>query len=153
MEDLLTIFYNGHFTQMTYPSQVEKQLSDYGLPLTDIDVLQYPDSKVIAPFHVDADQNLILLTEQTPPAEGVTPMNLKSVLEDIKKSAIGLKFLKAIMENNKLLKDNGLAIIPIEFEAEDTVEPSFYSVDEKVEPIPYLKKGVQIRDYKTGKKI
>jgi len=65
--ELVTIYYNGHFTQMCYPEEVDAVLAKWGLPMEDIEVVQYPAGSVVAPFNVGAAKELYILEEGVPP--------------------------------------------------------------------------------------
>jgi len=129
--ELLTIYYNGHFTQMVYPEKLQEQLDKWGLPTEDIQVVQYPAGSVVAPFNVGVSKELYILKEEVPPPpveDGPASFNFKSSLKEILLTSEGKKFVKLIKENNKKLLDAGLSVVAIEPLTEEIVEPKYYSV-------------------------
>jgi len=51
--ELVTIYYNGHFTQMCYPEQVDDVLAKWGLPAESIEVVQLSDASTYQGGHLE----------------------------------------------------------------------------------------------------
>jgi len=160
--ELLTIYYNGHFTQMCYPDEIESVLNKYGLPMEDITIVQYPAGTVVAPFNIADDKSLTILEEvPTPPVDApaddpstfgveMTLSPFRKVLKEILDTSEGKKFTKKIKENNKKLLDAGLAIIPIEPELYEITAPIVYTIVATVTPTILADGGTVLQDYSKG---
>jgi|SRR6187455_85700 len=147
---LLSIFYQGHFTQMVYPEKVQEQLDKWGLPLEAIDVIEYPE-EIKTPFEIGENFEISLLTKLNPPQEPrITSL---TAFNEFKKTPLGKKFLEAIAFNSKALLENNLPLIPFELMENDIEEPTYFTSGKKITPIPYMKKGKILRDFKTGKEV
>jgi len=135
--ELVTIYYNGHFTQMVYPDKVQEQLDKWGLPAESIEVVQYPAGSVVAPFNVGVSKELYILKEEEPPLPVGDPSaySFKSSLREILLTSEGKKFAKLIKLNNEKLKDAGLTTVAIEPLSEESQEPKYYSVTTTVTPV------------------
>jgi len=129
--ELLTIYYNGHFTQMIYPEKLDEQLAKWGLPAESIEVVQYPAGSVVAPFNVGASKELFILQEEVPPPPVDDPpvtYSFKSSLKEILLTPEGKKFAKLIKLNNEKLKDAGLDVVVVEPMSTEIAEPKYYSI-------------------------
>jgi len=147
---LACIYYNNHFTQLTYFEAVQKQLDAWGLPPESIDVVEYP-MEVSPPFNVNEDLELFHLIKQSIPMD--PPITFLTVFNEFKKTTLGKKFLEAIAFNNKILKENNIPLVPIELKETDITEPVYYTIGKKLTPVPYMKKGKIVRDFIGGKSL
>jgi len=135
--ELVTIFYNGHFTQMCYPDKVQEQLDKWALPIENIELVQYPAGSVVAPFNVGAAKEIYILQEELPPPPVEDPpvlYSFKTSLKEILSTSAGKKFANLIRENNKKLLDAGLDVVVVEPLSEESEEPEYYSITATIQP-------------------